>query len=66
MDKYPLYLATDPTSSKYHIPEEIGKKATLNYEVLLPKGITCKQCVIQWTYYTGKYDIYSCLRILLN
>ena len=54
MDKHPLYLADDPTSYKYQIPDDVGKKATLVYEVLLPKGITCKQCVVQWTYHTGK------------
>ena len=25
----------------------------LEYEVTLPKGVTCEQCVIQWTWKSG-------------
>merc|ERR1719206_1142557 len=27
--------------------------ARFNYKVVLPYGLTCSQCVMQWTYYTG-------------
>ena len=53
LDEFPLYLSDDPASSKYNIPGHVGKKAVLKYEVNLPKGVTCNQCVIQWTYKTG-------------
>jgi hypothetical protein len=53
MDKYPLFLAADPTSSKYYIPEGTGKSANITYDVDLPAGLTCSQCVLQWTYFTG-------------
>ncbi len=53
MDQHPLYLADDPSSYKYRIPEDVGKSAVLKYDVLLPKGLTCTQCVVQWTYITG-------------
>ena len=50
---HPLYLASDPTTFKYQIPKETKKKSVVHYDVVLPKGVTCKQCVIQWTYVTG-------------
>jgi len=53
LDRYPLYLASDPTTYKYQIPEDTKKKSVVHYDVMLPKGITCKQCVVQWTYVTG-------------
>ena len=55
LDRYPLYLASDPTTYKYQIPEDTKKKSVVHYDVMLPKGITCKQCVVQWTYVTGLY-----------
>ena len=54
MDKHPLYLDDVPTSYKFHIPPETKKKDVMRYQVKLPDGITCRQCVIQWTYITGK------------
>ncbi len=48
-----MYLADDPTSFHYHIPEHVKKSAVLKYKVKLPKGLTCQQCVVQWTYRTG-------------
>ncbi len=53
LDEHPLFLADDPTSDRFFIPEDVGKSATLEYEVVLPKEITCRQCVVQWTYHTG-------------
>ncbi|TRY70276.1 hypothetical protein TCAL_11548 [Tigriopus californicus] len=53
LDQHPLFRAEDPSSSKYPIPDGTEKSAYLKYEVLLPQGITCSQCVIQWTYHTG-------------
>ena len=53
LDRYPLYLASDPTTFKYQIPKGTKKKAVVHYDVMLPKGVTCKQCVVQWTYVTG-------------
>lgn len=53
LNAHPLYLADNPSSYKYFIPEEKKKSDVCNYQVLLPQGITCSQCVIQWTYVTG-------------
>lgn len=53
MDKHPLYLESDPKSYKFFIPKETPKKDVIRYRVKLPEGITCRQCVIQWTYHTG-------------
>jgi hypothetical protein len=41
----------------FHIPLESKKKAVFRYKVRLPPYITCTQCVIQWTYYTGKHSL---------
>jgi hypothetical protein len=57
LDKYPLYLASDPTSSKFYIPKDTPKKDYITYDVQLPQGITCSQCVVQWTYYTGNVPV---------
>ncbi len=64
LDKNPLYLADNPSSYKYYVPDDTEKSAVLNYQVLLPKGLTCKQCVVQWTYKTGR-EIYFLLYVLL-
>ncbi|XP_057653302.1 uncharacterized protein LOC130892086 [Diorhabda carinulata] len=50
-DRFPLYLNNRETS--YIIPENGKKKAVFRYQVRLPPYITCTQCVLQWTYYTG-------------
>lgn len=50
-DRFPLYLDNKETS--YIIPEDGKKKAVFRYQVRLPPYITCTQCVLQWTYYTG-------------
>lgn len=53
LDKYPLFLASDPTSSRFYVPKDAKKKVYLEYQVLLPENVICSQCVVQWTYYTG-------------
>ena len=58
LDEYPLHLANDPTKTEFEIPSDVKKKAYLVYKVKLPAGVTCNQCVIQWTYYTGKYMLF--------
>ncbi|XP_056635412.1 uncharacterized protein LOC130444348 [Diorhabda sublineata] len=50
-DRFPLYLNNREIS--YIIPENGKKKAVFRYQVRLPPYITCTQCVLQWTYYTG-------------
>lgn len=51
-DRYPL-LVTKTKDVGYYIPNESRKQETFHYRVKLPQGVTCTQCVIQWTYYTG-------------
>lgn len=51
-DQYPL-LVTNTRSVRYLIPNESEKQGVFSYSVKLPPGVTCSQCVIQWTYYTG-------------
>ena len=46
-DRYPLYLAADNTSYTYVIPENTPKVAILRYDVQLPPGVICQQCVVQ-------------------
>lgn len=53
LDANPLYLVDDPTSFQYHIPRHYNKSAYITYQVRLPQGLTCQQCVVQWTYMTG-------------
>jgi len=52
-DKYPLALASDPTSHRFYVPLDSPKITKFNYQVELPYGLTCSHCVMQWTYYTG-------------
>ncbi|XP_055551322.1 uncharacterized protein LOC129733826 isoform X2 [Wyeomyia smithii] len=51
-DRYPLFL-TGTNEVRYTIPPEAGKKEIFRYRVKLPRFVTCTQCVLQWTYYTG-------------
>lgn len=53
MDKYPLKVVGGSDGTKYYIPKETDKKAILKYQVYLPPGVTCQQCVVQWTYKSG-------------
>lgn len=51
-DKYPLKVES-AEDNKFIIPDEAGKRGTFKYRVELPPYVTCTQCVMQWTYYTG-------------
>ena len=68
-DKHPLVLTSDPSSHRFTVPLDSPKITRFKYqvrifvllkgmnihlfEVNLPYGLTCSQCVVQWTYYTG-------------
>ncbi|XP_023344479.1 uncharacterized protein LOC111713764 [Eurytemora carolleeae] len=52
-DKHPLVLANNVRSHKFYVPLDSPKITVFNYKVNLPIGVTCSQCVMQWTYYTG-------------
>lgn len=52
-DRHPLTLTADPKSHQWLVPQESPKTTVFNYKVDLPLGLTCSQCVIQWTYFTG-------------
>ena len=44
-----------PGSSHYQIAEDTMRhNETFSYRVKLPPDVTCKRCVVQWTYTTGK------------
>lgn len=49
---YPLYLS-GTKDVRFVIPPDSEKKAIFRYKVTLPPYLTCSQCVLQWTYYTG-------------
>ncbi|XP_023029101.1 uncharacterized protein [Leptinotarsa decemlineata] len=51
-DQHPLYLV-NTKDVFFQIPDDGRKKAVFNYQVQLPPYVTCTQCVMQWTYYTG-------------
>jgi len=52
-DKHPLVLADNQKSHQFYVPLDSPKITKFNYKVILPFGLSCSQCVIQWTYYTG-------------
>lgn len=52
-DRYPLYVYGTNREVRYLIPPDSNKKETFYYKVKLPPYLTCSQCVLQWTYYTG-------------
>jgi len=52
-DKHPLVLAENPRTHQFYVPLDSPKITKFNYQVQLPYGLTCSQCVMQWTYYTG-------------
>lgn len=51
-DKFPLKLENGD-DNKYFIPADAGIRGIFKYRVELPAYVTCTQCVLQWTYYTG-------------
>ncbi|XP_067013072.1 uncharacterized protein [Anabrus simplex] len=52
LDRFPLYVS-GTSDVRYVIPADTEKKAILRYTVRLPPYLTCTQCVIQWSYFTG-------------
>ncbi|XP_065226007.1 uncharacterized protein LOC135849479 isoform X1 [Planococcus citri] len=51
-DRFPLFVH-GTREVRYLIPPDSSKKETFYYKVRLPPYLTCSQCVLQWTYYTG-------------
>ncbi|CAH1645838.1 unnamed protein product [Spodoptera littoralis] len=51
-DRYPLYIS-ETRDDRFLIPLDTAKKEIFRYKVRLPPYVTCTQCVLQWTYYTG-------------
>lgn len=51
-DRFPLYISGSK-SFIFNIPEDGKKKVIFRYKVQLPAYLTCSQCVLQWSYYTG-------------
>uniref|UniRef100_A0A2A4JIW2 Chitin-binding type-4 domain-containing protein n=1 Tax=Heliothis virescens TaxID=7102 RepID=A0A2A4JIW2_HELVI len=51
-DRFPLYVS-ETREDRFLIPLDTAKKEIFRYRVRLPPYITCTQCVLQWTYYTG-------------
>lgn len=49
-------MVSGTRDKSYYIPPNTKKKAVLRYKVRLPPYVTCTQCVLQWTYYTGEPD----------
>ena len=45
-------------SDRYYIPKGTPKSSMLEYKVTLPKGVTCSQCVIQWTWTSGTFFLF--------
>ncbi|XP_013785525.1 uncharacterized protein LOC106469570 isoform X2 [Limulus polyphemus] len=50
LDRYPLALA-DGSGYKYIVPN--NRPDTYKIQLRLPSGLTCTQCVFQWTYTAG-------------
>ncbi|XP_076312351.1 uncharacterized protein LOC143225968 [Tachypleus tridentatus] len=50
LDRYPLALA-DGSGYKYIVPN--NRAETYSVQLRLPSGLTCTQCVFQWTYTAG-------------
>lgn len=51
-DSYPLYVS-GTQDVRFEIPRDTDKKGVIRYSVTLPPYLTCSQCIVQWTYYTG-------------
>ncbi|XP_077291071.1 uncharacterized protein LOC143914655 [Arctopsyche grandis] len=51
-DRNPLMLV-GTKDNRFMIPLDSPKKDIFRYKVRLPAYLTCSQCVVQWTYYTG-------------
>jgi len=51
-DQHVLPIA-GTTSDRYYIRQLGRKSLMLDYKITLPKGLTCSQCVLQWTWTSG-------------
>lgn len=51
-NRFPLHISGSKDVA-FHIPEDGEKKKIFRYNVRLPPYLTCTQCVLQWSYYTG-------------
>ncbi|XP_063822053.1 uncharacterized protein LOC135072049 isoform X1 [Ostrinia nubilalis] len=51
-DRHPLHIS-GTREDRFLIPLDTAKKEIFRYRVRLPPYVTCTQCVLQWTYYTG-------------
>ena len=52
-DQHVLPIA-GTTSDRYYIRQLGRKSLMLDYKITLPKGLTCSQCVLQWTWTSGR------------
>ena len=52
LDSHVLPIA-GTNSERWYIPNGVAKSAMLEYQVTLPRGLTCSQCVLQWTWTSG-------------
>lgn len=65
------YMLTDANGkSKFYVADYIGNRpGTITLGLKLPAGLTCTQCVIQWTYTAGRLSsevFFSCVFTLEN
>ncbi|XP_064613004.1 uncharacterized protein LOC135476802 [Liolophura sinensis] len=51
LDRYPLKFSNG--DSMYFLPKNF-KPMNVTVRAVLPAGLTCSQCVLQWKYHTGK------------
>ena len=59
-DEYEKGGSRGPGSSHYQIAEDTMRhNETFWYRVKLPPDVTCKRCVVQWTYTTGECECES-------
>jgi len=49
-DNMPLYVYPN-NEDKYYLPDDLEREYQLKLK--LPDGLTCEQCILQWTYVTG-------------
>lgn len=60
--RYPLHIS-GTREDRFLIPLDTAKKEIFRYRVRLPPYVTCTQCVLQWTYYTGEYSRLVCVGV---
>ena len=52
-DKRKQIFLCHPCHFRFYVKIGTPKIANFTYQVSLPQGLTCSQCVVQWTYTTG-------------